>query len=252
MTVLGKIGSAVSSALDPGSIVKDAVNTVLPKELGIVGDIAGAVVDLAERNPVGAARHALEALRDLPQAARAVQDALGSTAGESGKSVNGRGGWRGSPQFEPRPPAHGPQVNVTVNGDQVSISINETALRWPRLQSAIDSVWHGAVHAGGPCVPPSPGLAPAPPAASAAPAASAPVSSHGSISSVSDIKNMSDADFASAIRDGKISPDVAKDPAAMLQLQERMNRITQMNQLMSQLLSAMHQMATSTIQNIRA
>jgi hypothetical protein len=262
MTLLGKIGSAVGSALDAGSIVKDAVNTILPKELEIVGDIAGAAVDLAERNPVGAAKHALEALRDLPQAAKAVQDALGSAAGDAAKSVNGHGGgWRGTPQFEPRPPARGPQVNVTVNGGQVSISINETALRWPRLQAAIDSVWLGAVHAGGPCAPPSPGVGSGPSGYSAAPLASSSAatsasasatSTHGAINSTSDIKNMSDADFMSALRDGNISPDVAKDPAAMLQLQERMNRITQMNQLMSQLLAAMHQMATSTIQNIRA
>ena len=66
------------------------------------------------------------------------------------------------------------------------------------------------------------------------------------------MNGLSDAAFMNAVRDGKISPEVAKDPAAMLQVQERMNRITQMNQLMSQMLAAMHQMATSTIQNIRA
>jgi hypothetical protein len=253
MSLLGKIGSV----LDPGEIVKNVVNAALPKELGIVGDLAGAATDIAEGNPA-AAKHALEALRDLPQAAKAVAEVL-SGAGGSTKSVNPQSsGWRGTPSFEPPPPARGPQVNVTVNGGQVSITINETALRWPRLQAAIDSVWHGSVHGAshGAVTPTaSPAVSVGGPASSApggAPAAAPTASGGGSISSVTQMNGLSDAAFMDAVRDGKISPDVAKDPNAMLQIQERMNRITQMNQLMSQMLAAMHQMAMSTIQNIRA
>ena len=143
MSLLGKIGSA----LDPGGIAKDAINSILPKEAEILGDLAGVAIDLAGRNPLGAAKHALEALRDLPQAAHAVKDLVGGVMGESTRSISGQSRcWRGTPPFEPSPPNRGPQVNVTVNGGQVSITINETAHRWPRLQAAIDSVWHGSVH----------------------------------------------------------------------------------------------------------
>jgi hypothetical protein len=262
MSLLGKIGSA----LDPGAIVKDAVNTILPKEAEIVGDLAGMAIDIARDNPVGAAKNALEALRDLPQAAHAVKDLVGGLMGESTKSISGHGpGWRGTPSFEPAPPNRGPQVNVTVNGGQVSITINETAHRWPRLQAAIDSVWQGSAQGpahspwqgGATPASPAPVFAGATATCGAAPAtasaSSAPVSSAGgSINSVAQMNGLSDAAFMNAVREGKISPDVAKDPAAMLQIQERMNRITQMNQLMSQMLAAMHQMAMSTIQNIRA
>jgi hypothetical protein len=257
MSLLGKLGSV----LDPGEIVKNVVNTALPKELGIIGDLAGAAIDIVEENPAGAAKHALEALRDLPQAAKAVSQGLTATAGSTKSITSQSSGWHGTPSFEPRPPAQGPQVNVTVNGGQVSITINETAVRWPRLQAAIDSVWHGSVH-GAPngtshgAVMPTPsapassgGLALS--GASGAPAAPT-ASAGGSINSVAQMNGLSDAAFMNAVRDGKISPDVAKDPNAMLQIQERMNRITQMNQLMSQMLAAMHQMAMSTIQNIRA
>jgi len=261
MSLLGKIGSA----LDPGAIVKDAVNTILPKEAEIVGDLAGMAIDIARDNPAGAAKNALEALRDLPQAAHAVKDLVGGLMGESTKSISGHsGGWRGTPSFEPAPPSRGPQVNVTVNGGQVSITINETAHRWPRLQAAIDSLWQGSAHgsahggphgaatptASAPVSTGAPSICSAPAAASAA--GTPPASTGGSINSVAQMNGLSDADFMNAVREGKISPDVAKDPAAMLQIQERMNRITQMNQLMSQMLAAMHQMAMSTIQNIRA
>ena len=45
-----------------------------------------------------------------------------------------------------------------------------------------------------------------------------------------------------AVRDGRISPEVAKDPAAMHGPQAANESITQMNQLMSQMLPAMHHM----------
>ena len=63
--------------------------------------------------------------------------------------------------------------------------------------------------------------------------------------------NLSDKDFMNAVRDGKIPKEVTDDPAAMLALQARMQHITEMNQLMTSMMQALHQMRMSIIQNVR-
>jgi len=62
----------------------------------------------------------------------------------------------------------------------------------------------------------------------------------------------SDTELMAAIRDGKLPDAVKDDPAAMQRLQLRMNEISEMNQLISQMLAAMHDMNKAVIQNIRA
>jgi hypothetical protein len=57
--------------------------------------------------------------------------------------------------------------------------------------------------------------------------------------------------FMSAVRDGKIPKEVQDSPSAMQSLQARMNSISQMNQLMTSMLTALHQMQMSIIQNVR-
>ena len=57
--------------------------------------------------------------------------------------------------------------------------------------------------------------------------------------------------FMQAVTSGKIPPDVANDQSAMMQVQARMNQITQMNQLVTSMMAAAHQMQMSIIQNIR-
>jgi hypothetical protein len=57
--------------------------------------------------------------------------------------------------------------------------------------------------------------------------------------------------FMQAVTSGKIPDDVANSQSAMMQVQARMNQITQMNQLVTGMMAAMHQMQMSIIQNIR-
>jgi hypothetical protein len=57
--------------------------------------------------------------------------------------------------------------------------------------------------------------------------------------------------FMQAVTSGKIPADVANNQSAMMQVQARMNSITQMNQLVTSMMAAMHQMQMSIIQNIR-
>ena len=53
--------------------MKDVVNGFLPKDMKVVGDVAGAVVDLKTGNFLGAAQLGMEAVKDLPQAAKGLQ-----------------------------------------------------------------------------------------------------------------------------------------------------------------------------------
>ena len=62
---------------------------------------------------------------------------------------------------------------------------------------------------------------------------------------------LSDDDFMNAIRSGKIPPDVANSSDGMLAIQARMDQITQMNQMMTSMMQAMHQMNMNVIENIR-
>ena len=58
--------------------------------------------------------------------------------------------------------------------------------------------------------------------------------------------------FMKAVSGGAVPADVAENPAALLQIQARVNDIAQMNQLVTSMMSAMHQMQMSIAQNIRA
>jgi len=54
-----------------------------------------------------------------------------------------------------------------------------------------------------------------------------------------------------AITSGKLPDDVANSPSAMMQIQAKMNEITQMNQLITSIMAAQHQMQMAIVQNIR-
>jgi hypothetical protein len=62
---------------------------------------------------------------------------------------------------------------------------------------------------------------------------------------------LSDDAFMSAIREGKIPKEIADSKDGMLALQARMTQITEMNQLMTSMLQAIHQLRMGVIQNLR-
>src|SRR6187551_3403207 len=86
LSSLGGLGKL----LDPGALVKDVVNGFLPKDMKVVGDVAGAVVDLKTGNFLGAAQLGMEAVKDLPQAAKGLQgDAAKGSSNPQGQLSNG-------------------------------------------------------------------------------------------------------------------------------------------------------------------
>jgi hypothetical protein len=76
-------------------------------------------------------------------------------------------------------------------------------------------------------------------------------SSNAAPTNLSGLLGLSDDAFLKAMSSGKIPPDVANSPGAMMQIQARMNQISQMNQLMTSMMQAMHQMQMAIIQNVR-
>jgi hypothetical protein len=320
LSSLGGIGKL----LDPGALVKDVVNGFLPKDMKVVGDLAGAVVDFKMGNPIGAAQHAMEAVKDLPQAAKSLQ---GGAANGAAKDAAGAADKK--PELEPTPPpASGESKPLDVGGlfaaikkltdllsgltgkagaatsarpeeqtkrgattpdaaspktegnwrrasdDQLhdarvkleTSRKEHTTTSWvgePPTPAPAASTKGSAATAGstGSAPTSTPAAAPAAdaPAAAPSPAASAPASASTpaasakgqTITSLDQIKGMSDGAIRDAVINGRISPEIAKDQTAMMVLQQRMNAITEMNNLMTGMMRALHDMQMAVIQNIR-
>jgi hypothetical protein len=165
MSILGTIESDLGSVFsDPGKLVTDLVDGLLPEKLKSLGDLAGGVVDVALGKASQALSHFQDGLRDLPQLAA---DAPGDSSTDTG------------------------------------------------------------------------------PAAESDAQASQPTDLAGLLALPSD-------QFIKAISSGAVPDGVANDPAALLQIQARVNDIAQMNQMMTSMMSALHQMQMSVTQNIRA
>ena len=65
------------------------------------------------------------------------------------------------------------------------------------------------------------------------------------------LNSMSDSAIRDAVIHGRISPEVAKDQTAMMAIQQRMNSISEMNNLMTNMMRALHDMQMAVVQNIR-
>lgn len=168
MSILGTIESDLGSVFsDPGKLVTDLVDGLVPDKLKSVGDLAGGVVDVVLGKESQALSHFQDGLRDLPQLT-----------------------------------ASSPATAQTVDAS------NSTG--------------------------------PAPDAA-----AGEPTDLAGLLALPSD-------QFMKAVSSGAVPNGVADDPAALLQIQARVNDIAQMNQMMTSMMSALHQMQMSVAQNLRA
>ena len=342
--------SSLTKALDPGHYIKEAVNSVLPKNMAVVGDVAGALFDVNTGNLVGAAQLGMDAMKDLPQATK-QQGQQGATNNGASASAN--------PNLEPSPPPNGKPVDMNQLADMLNKilellgksqptttkagalealassarkEVNErlaarqdgqseartttsstgssnstttttttttsttqsnpglgssasTAVRDTATAAAVNAgtawvgtpttppppqgvSWRGSTNATPPAPTADPAATPAPagaPANTAAPAAPPPAptpvaspstSAAGSangqtISSLDQFNSMSDSAVRDAVIHGRISPELAKDQTAMMAIQQRMNAISEMNNLMTNMMKALHDMQMAVIQNVR-
>ncbi|HXU00384.1 MAG TPA: hypothetical protein VN903_05300, partial [Polyangia bacterium] len=69
---LGGLGQ-ITKMLDPGNWIKQGLNSVLPQNMHVLGDTAGALFDLQTGNLLGAAQLGMQAVKDLPQATKGAQ-----------------------------------------------------------------------------------------------------------------------------------------------------------------------------------
>jgi hypothetical protein len=312
--------TSITKALDPGQYIKQGLNSILPKNMAVVGDLAGAVFDLKTGNLVGAAQLGMDAMKDLPQATKSLQQQGAQGAANNGAAASA------NPNLEPSPPPNGskpidmnqladmlnkllealgnkqpttthsgpfeamnapPQMKerlaATANAQSggaanttttTTTARHETTSGWrgsPTTQSAPTSPeWRGSPTTPPPSTTTDPPAASAPPASSptintAAPAATstaptpvadAPPSAAGStsgqtISSLAQFNSMSDSAVRDAVIHGRISPELAKDQTAMMAIQQRMNAISEMNNLMTNMMKALHDMQMAVIQNVR-
>jgi hypothetical protein len=176
MSILGTIASDLSKiASDPGKLVTDVVDAVLPQRLKAIGDLAGGAVDVIVGKEKEAIAHFTDGLKDLPQ--------LAGTA---------------------------PEIDSTDTGATLATE-----------------------------------AAPPPAVTSGEAAADKPQDLAGLLALPAD-------QFMKAVSGGAVPAEVAENPAALLQIQARVNDIAQMNQLVTSMMSATHQMQMSIAQNIRA
>lgn len=266
------LGNVVSVFTDPGALVKDAVNSLLPKNMAVVGSIAGAVVDFQTGRPFQGAQHALQALKDLPQA------------------LNGANATRppGSPEFEPSPPPLRLPPGPSWRGTAAPLPNPANAVETPKppasglsgfmsmldkalklLKSALGGQTEPAAattkpktetatdEAGGSTK--SSSSKPKDDDESSTTTKSSTSKSSSSSStkksetptSLAKLTKMSDGDFMNAVRNGKIPDEVLNDPKAMMAIQARMNHISEMTKLMTSMMQALHDMQMSIIQNVR-
>lgn len=236
------LGTLVSAVTDPGKIVKDVVDAVLPEELDVVADLAGAAASYYSGRPMQAIGHLAQAARDLPQA----------FAQPDGPARPGGGSWRGQPstRFEPLPPPNR-------GGDSGGFSLEKLM---SLLQQIMDVV--GGKKAAGTSGSPtaSTGTTTKTDDAddSAGSSTSSTSSKKASSSSSKDdtalekLNKLSDADFMAKVRKGDLPKEITDDPKAMLAINARVAHIGEMTKLMTQMIAALHDMQMSILQNVRA
>ncbi|HVV51273.1 MAG TPA: hypothetical protein VHO06_16510, partial [Polyangia bacterium] len=64
---MGLLSDITSVVTDPGKLVTQAADSILPGNMKAVGDILGGMVDINSGHPLQALSHLNDALKDLPQ-----------------------------------------------------------------------------------------------------------------------------------------------------------------------------------------
>jgi hypothetical protein len=246
------VGNLVSAVIDPGKIVREVVDAVLPEQLDVVADLAGAAASYYSGRPLQAVGHLAQAMKDLPQAFDQPGGAV--RAGGSWRGPPG-GSWRdaGSPAFQPPPPP-------SRGSDAGDFSLDKLL---SLLQSILDALGGKKAAAASGSSPASKGSKPGAaeddsPSGSTSTSTSTTKKSSSSSSSTSKedtalekLNKLSDAEFMAKIRKGDLPKEITDDPKAMLAIQQRVNHISEMTQMMSAMMKALHDMQMAILQNVR-
>jgi hypothetical protein len=233
------LGTLVSAVTDPGKIVKEVVDAVLPEELDVVADLAGAAASYYSGRPMQAIGHLAQAARDLPQA----------FAQADGPARPGGGLWRGQPstRFEPLPPPNR-------GGDPGSFSLEKLMSLLQQIMDVVSGK-KAAGTSGSPTA--STGTTTKTDDGAGSTSTSTSTKKTSASSSKDDtalekLNKLSDADFMAKVRKGDLPKEITDDPKAMLAINARVAHIGEMTKLMTQMIAALHDMQMSILQNVRA
>jgi len=262
---------SILDSLNPINLVKNAadslVDSVLPDQLKAVGrDVVDAALDVAGGNyaalgnDVGAFLHdaetALGPLTALASGALAAAPATTEPDAPPASTTTAGHPKAAAPGTKAATSTPAAAASPASAGETVATSVPPAPQGAPDATAAVPD---GAATVAGSATATASSTDDTSTAKPAAKSTSKSTSTTTSKSSASsDAKDVtkffaqSDTDLMAAVRDGKLPDAVKDDPAAMQRLQLRMNEISEMNQLISQMLAAMHDMNKAVIQNIRA
>ncbi len=233
------LADKIGGFLDPGNIAKGIVDAVLPEQLDVVADLAGAAASYYAGNPLGAVRHLAQAMTDLPQA----------FAQPGGAARPAGGAWRpgGSVGFEPAPPPNRgndtggfnlekllsllQSIIEALGGKKTTGTTGSTSSgKTTKTDDDDDDDNSGSTTSG---------------------AKKTSSSSSKDDTALEKLNKLSDAEFMAKIRKGDLPKEITDDPKAMLAIQQRVNHISEMTKMMSQMMQALHDMQMSILQNVR-
>ncbi len=254
MSILSSISTAISDVAgvitDPGKLVGDALEAVLPQNLKGLGEVAAATIDFASGPQAAAAgiKHGASAVGDLPQLSQGLSGNPGTPAGTAAA--------------EPSPPPSSSAttaaaVSLALPTATASTAAAAATTAPKAATSSTTSATSGAGTSSTAKAATKSSGSESTAAASTTTASktdSATSASSSSSSESADLKKllaMTPDQFMQAITSGSLPDDVANSPTAMMQLQAKMNQITEMNQMVTQMMAAEHQMQMSIVQNIR-
>jgi hypothetical protein len=256
MGLLDGIGG-LGGLLDPGALVHQVVDSVLPQNMQWLGGAVGAFVDFECGNQPGALTQGMSALHDLADVAQnpgTNKPTSGAASAPSSKPAAGGSSATTSFEQEPSPPASLNPLQLAMNPLALLQEILGGLGRSPAPSTTTQGGWQKTP----PPPPPKPQAAAAPSTApsgatssaapSAKPSGQAP---DPSTLSKDAFLSLSDDDLVNAVRDGKVPQEVTDSQAGMLALQTRLDHISEMNQMMTTMMQSIHQMKMSVIANIK-
>jgi len=264
------LGNVVSVFTDPGALVKDAVNSLLPKNMAVVGSIAGAVVDFQTGRPFQGAQHAFQALKDLPQALNGanVNKPPGSLEFEPSPPPLRPNGpsWRGTAAPQPKSPdavetpkPQSSELSGFMSMLEKALKLLKSALGGqtepaattkPKADGASEET--GSSTKSGATKPKDDDETSTSTKSSTTKSSSSSSTKKSETTTLAKLNKMSDGDFMQAVIKGKIPDEILSDPKAMMQIQTRLNHISEMTRLMSSMMQALHDIQMNVIQNVRA
>jgi hypothetical protein len=222
---------SILSDLNPMSLISNAAQAVchevLPQKLQFVGDIVGLGLDFESGNWMKGIEDLQKLLKDLPQTLATLDNTLGSHKGPMPP-------WSQHSWEAPPPP---PYASLSNSGSAVVRGAPPRATDGAPATSVVPS---------GPSQSTSATSGNSQSQSASADASSTPATGGDAFF------RQSDADLMNKVVNGQIPDSITKDPAKMQQLQARMNQISLMNQLISQMMAAIHDMQKQVAQNIRA